>query len=543
MASYYKYTIQALTPIRIADNASSQSGQTDTLTFIPGSTIRGLFISSLASAQKLDSYKKALFTDQVCFLNAYLTTGEHTLIPSPKGFYEDKKISKGEKKVENVVIAGKFTEGHKRASLGRYCYIAASKNEASNDCIYYYSVDTGSDLKINIKNQQEFETDKANVSEETAAKDNSTEPAKSEKQSLFRSEYMSAEQYFQGYIRLSDNESLNQEIKQLLAEDKIIYLGNGRSAGLGKVRIFNTETIDSIPYQADIQSESNECYMMLLSDTVMRDEEGEYTGLNLTELETKLGVTNLKVSYASTSVRNVKGYNSKLGAPLPSVVMYSAGSVFHLSYTGTISKEAMKKVCDEGIGVRKNEGFGRVMFPVAYEKISCKKSVTYAYHSNNVTNDKITLTAEDLECLKIAAKGYFHRNLDEAMKLYVISYRLKTGGVSDSQLGTFRSILTKFRYEPDQAKENLKAFFDHAKDKSSKQKIHKDRATYTGLEKEFYRIMETPLITTLATSETPIAKDNTVMGVPIRDFFSEEEENLYKLKLLIELIRFNGKGK
>ena len=40
MAKYLRYVIKTVEPIRISDDSMSQSGQTDTLRYIPGTTIR-----------------------------------------------------------------------------------------------------------------------------------------------------------------------------------------------------------------------------------------------------------------------------------------------------------------------------------------------------------------------------------------------------------------------------------------------------------------------------------------------------------------------
>ena len=152
---YIKYIIRNKEPLRIADDSTSQSGQTVTLRYIPGTTMRGYVINKMAAMPDFEQLKIELFSDQIKYFNAYLCVKEKNeeegnkkvkvkaLFPSPKGFYEDKTEKDGKKEIENVVIAGKFTGGHKRASLGRYCYI-------QDDCIYYYNVSTASDMKIKI---------------------------------------------------------------------------------------------------------------------------------------------------------------------------------------------------------------------------------------------------------------------------------------------------------------------------------------------------------------------------------------------------------
>ena len=88
VAGYIKYIIKNIEPIRIADDSTSQNGQTSALKYIPGTTIRGLVINQLAKTDNFADIKIDLFSDKVKFLNAYLMVDGKELIPSPKGFYE-----------------------------------------------------------------------------------------------------------------------------------------------------------------------------------------------------------------------------------------------------------------------------------------------------------------------------------------------------------------------------------------------------------------------------------------------------------------------
>ena len=171
MSIYLKIVFKNLEPVRVADDSTSQSGQTVTLRYIPGTALRGVVINTLAQDKDFEVIKKSLFSTNIRYLNAYLTDGDRELIPSPKGFYEDKMQCQGRKPLDNVVINGEFEEGKKRASLGRFSYM-------DKECIYYYNVDTGSDLKIKIND---------------------------EKQNVFRHEYICAGYTFTGYIAVDDS--------------------------------------------------------------------------------------------------------------------------------------------------------------------------------------------------------------------------------------------------------------------------------------------------------------------------------------------------
>ena len=215
MAEYLRYVIRNIEPIRIADESTSQSGQTNTLRYIPGTTIRGLVINALAATECFTEWKEQLFAKETAYLNAFLMANDKELLPSPKGFYEDKSTAEDKKKIQNVVLAGEFEEGYKRAGLGRYSYF-------EDDCIRYYNVDTGSDMKIKIN----------------------TEPE--EERNMFRNEYIMPGHMFCGYIKIGF-----PEVKEKLADifKGCIVLGNARSAGLGKCEVVSCEFVKKLPYQ------------------------------------------------------------------------------------------------------------------------------------------------------------------------------------------------------------------------------------------------------------------------------------------------------
>ena len=110
---YLKYILKNIEPLRIADDSISQSGQAVTLRYIPGTTMKGYVINSLVNNNPavFEENKRELFSDKVCFLNAYPYEDEKELIPSPKGFYEDKTGSNDKKEISNVVINGEFSHG------------------------------------------------------------------------------------------------------------------------------------------------------------------------------------------------------------------------------------------------------------------------------------------------------------------------------------------------------------------------------------------------------------------------------------------------
>lgn len=501
MSEYLKIVFTNLEPVRIADDSTSQSGQTVTLRYIPGTVLKGVVVNALSQDSDFDAIKKSLFSTKIRYLNAYPSDGEKELIPSPKGFYEDKSEKQGKKEIDNVVVRGEFTEGKKRASLGRFCRM-------DETLVYYYNIDTGSDLKIKIND---------------------------EKQDVFRHEYICPGYIFTGYIAVDDH-TLKDRIKAVFSKDFVA--GNARSAGLGKCRVIRCEYTDTLPYEEYLPDENqeNECYMLLLSNTVMRDENGELCGISCRKLAEKMGVADLEIAFCSTSTVDVKGYNRKWKTKIPTAVMYEQGSVFHLKYKGVLTGEKMRSLCSEGIGVRLNEGFGRVLFLNRYENIRYKEAAQFGQEAD--VSVKGQQYAEDKETLKTVAGCYYRNLLERKMNAYVVSSSFLTGEIAASQLGLLESFATAYRYEPEEAKRSMEEYLAHALDKETNSSIQKTRNSISELKKYVRQIFDTD-IETLLSLQTK--KKESIMGILKSELLTEREELKLKLELITRMIRYRNK--
>lgn len=502
---YIKYKIKNVEPLRIADDSNSQSGQAVTLRYIPGTTIRGYVVNQLADSlgDQFEICKKSLISSQVTYMNAYLYENGKELFPSPKGFYEDKTVVEGKKKIQNVVIEGEFKDGNKRAGLGRFCYL-------EDKCIFYYNVETSSDMKILINKRKS-----------------------DDKQNVFRNEYIAPGHNFVGYIAVKDD-TLADDILETLTGT--IVLGNARSQGLGKCVITDREIMDEsfIPYNeyAVVDDASKSCYMMLLSNTVMRNEFGEYVGLDLKSLEVKLGVQNLKIEFCSTSTVNVKGYNRAWGSKISSITMYEQGSVFKFTYDGKASVQNMREIMQSGIGVRINEGFGRVLFLKDYESVTYKMEgkITEPEFINDNKHDS------DDTSLKLIAKNYYKKIIYKEMQKRIL------GGVDNisakSQVGNVRALLEANRYDAIKGTEIVKDYFGHSSYKEDNKKIQKQKASIKPFMKKILTILEQPLAKTLE-----IENIKSVMGISVDSLLSDNELQRMKFDYILDLMKYdNRKG-
>ncbi len=510
MSKYLKYIIRNDEPLRISDAGSEQNGQMTTISYIPGSAIRGLVVNSLLSEDNFNDIKKTFLSERVCFLNAYPAAdkGETELLPSPKGFYEDKKLAEGEKKIQNVVADGKFDEGYKRAGLGQFCCM-------DGNVIDFYTVKKDSDLKIKI-----------NIEE-------------NEKRNVFRNGYINPGYYFSGSIRI-DDESIIPELKKVF--EKELILGNARSAGYGKCSLISGLKEAKIPYdQYRVENDlTGCCYMLLLSDMAMRNcISGEYSGLDIKTLENRLGVQDLEIETCSTSVITVHGYNRKLGGLTPTVPMYEKGSVFKLKYNGTLTAEKMLEIMDRGLGVRKNEGFGRVLFINDYEKLDRKLKKEF----DDELPKEGAATEEDKAVLKNIAQSYYMSLFNKKLSEYLINNPLNKDDISRSQLGTLNSIVSQYRYDFDEAKMAIEKYYSHASDKEKNRKIFKEGHNSQTISAHVKEILDYDAKGIENLLGMNFKDKDSIMGIDRSEVISEGKINRLKLVILKEEIRFENKNK
>lgn len=496
MTYYLNYKLKNEAPLRFADDSIAQKGQTGTLHYIPGSAMRGLVITEFAK-KGFDEKKEKLFTE-VRFLNAYPLAGDIPLIPSPKGFYEDKAEKDGKKPLENVVIDGKSVEGLKRARLGEFCSI-------SGDTLLFYSMHTGGDLKIRMDGDQ-----------------------------MFRNEYIDSGYTFSGAIASEDRDLL-ESVSDIIRDR--IYLGNARGAGMGICTVISREISEKIPFEeAAIRDDrENECYIMLLSPTAMRDENGEPTGLDLRSLQDRLGVQNMKVEYCATSLRNIQGYNRAWRGHIPSVMMYDKGSVFHLTFDGRLEQSKARAVMDSGIGERIYDGFGRVLFMDSYDSLKNKER-----GGNLRLKDEASAVPEasDEAVLTSIARKYYRKLMEDAMDRYIVDHPLDKGMLGTSKTRGVEPILTMNRFDYDNAVRLLGKYFEHEKEKEAKQRVHKDLKSTRNIGEHIFTVIEGN-IEDILSMETK--NKDRVMTIPKKNLMSEEELGEMKLLFLVKELRYDSR--
>ena len=318
------------------------------------------------------------------------------------------------------------------------------------------------------------------------------------------------------------------------AQDSL-YFGNGRWSGLGHIKILDVKECETLGAEtfAENGTLKSPQYLMLLSNGTMLNEYGENTGLDIPTLEKMLDVKNLEVSLASSSVINVHGFNRTWKTRTPSVKMYEMGSMFKLTFVGEISDDRVKKLYLDGVGIRKNEGFGRVIFVKDYEKLAYKKALKI--HSDSASSEAKkdpNLSPDDRNTVKIVARGLLKKRLKHALREYIEETPLKMGNVNRSQLGTIRSISSMYLFKPEEAIQQLKDYMIHSEEKAENQKVHSSPKNIKALNDQIRNIISTDSHELLLGTKDM----KPILGFPVKEIFTKDEWLQFRIQTLLEMI-------
>ena len=324
------YRLRTETPVLITDLSRSRGNSYETRGYIPGSAIRGMVVSALASHSPdwFAAHKGELLSDRTRFLDAVPVVGELPPLPSVKGFYENKE----ETHFETVVKNGEFTPGLKRAKLGTFCAL-------DGDTVRYWSAKTDGVTRIKRGGNGE-----------------ETQP--------FQTRYLSAGQEFEGYISLEDPD-LSEKISSVFP--KTVWLGADRYEGFGQCTVQILEAVDAPAWIAQYGPKNQEqigttLYLLAVSPLTMQNELGEPCGIDERQLAKALSVAQASVTFCSTSMSEYGGYNRTWKSRAPAVRMYDRGSIFQIVCNEPPKLECIRSLEKEGFGIRRAEGYGQVLF-------------------------------------------------------------------------------------------------------------------------------------------------------------------------------------
>lgn len=442
-AGCIRYRLRTQAPVIITDLSRSGGNSYETRGYIPGSAVRGMVASLLADRHPawFGEHKSALLSEGTRFLDALPKPCALDVLPSVKGFYEDKE----EKSFESVVPSGSFTPGLKRAALGSFCAL-------DGDTVRYWSAQTGGVTRI----------------ARDVSGDGDTKP--------FQVSHISAGQVFEGYIIL-DDASLAEKVSEAFGDT--VWIGADRYEGYGKCAVEHMEAVGQPgwidAYGCRSQAEvGSTLYLLALSPLTMLDRWGNPAGLEPEALAQMLGVARVELEHCSTSVAEYGAYNRTWQCREPALPMYDRGSIFKLRCSEPPRLERIRAVEHTGLGVRTAEGFGQVLFlrRELFEGLRRKQAVR--------TQD----TAGEIAAARVRRAKY-RWIMDHSGQLY-------RGGLSRSQLGDIQVLCEKGIAQGGKTDELEKYLKKNLEDRGAR---HESR--FTGIAKIIREVTGRPVFETI----------------------------------------------
>lgn len=261
---------------------------------------------------------------------------------------------------------------------------------------------------------------------------------------IFRYEALAAGQWFQGVILVDDEQDV-ADIQRLLHECATCWIGRSRSAGYGRAALSNVqihttwrETGGTAP---SIQT-GDFCTMTLLSDTLLFDNNGQpVTSFDNTMMSTLLGFpVHIDETHTHTSSVLHGGFNRTWKLPILQHYMLAAGSVIACTIQSTLDANIISQIEAQGIGARRAEGFGRVVFG----RHDAMKMTSHDTLRESPSPDT-SLSPMEQHMAQRMARRLLEADIDRAILGYVKDIRRIDNAPGTSQLNRMRTLARQQR--------------------------------------------------------------------------------------------------
>ena len=357
---FYPYTLKLQAPLLITA-PEGDANSVHSMGFIPGSTIRGAVASRLNSTTNAKTFKQYILSGQVCYLNAYPTVSGQRALPMPVSFRQEKygdtthdlAYYSGQPQVENGSWPDEQLQSVEApfVSLDQASLIAAV---ATLDSRVHQQRDRSEGRAYTYRDPQQPGIEES-------------------RGTIFTYEALEAGQQFQGIIAISgkdqtETDALWQKIENVLG--KRLSLGRSRNARYGgsanvtieSPRNHETDGATRI-IRGDLRQGSLFC-PFLTADYVGRNPESGQSDPTAfrQDIAECLGKSRVEVLRTRWAFRLVGGFNRKWGLQVPQTLALRAGSLLVLKAKDDIPYNDLLAIEQTGLGERRAEGFGRVVF-------------------------------------------------------------------------------------------------------------------------------------------------------------------------------------
>jgi CRISPR-associated protein Csx10 len=424
--------------------------------YIPGSMIRGFLIGrylqklGIKATDDIDKFPdvKLLFFDATttCYLNAYPFINNKRTLPIPRSWYKDKGVTFSEDHAKTIYDFSKIPLDEQNELLNENEENLSPKLLEENFClvddeVLLYKVKR----RINIHNKRDRKRGKG--IEGSGA--------------IFSYDAIDAGQSFQGVILCKTQE--DQAIIESLLQQKDVWLGGSQSAGYGYLQIEllnnDSEWYEILDLKERIE---NQKYLTvtLLSDTIIYDKFGQIVSNPETLRQILSDTLNQELKFQEggiyTSSIIVGGFNRKWGLPLPQTPALAAGSVFVFENIDISSEkfqeflDNVKRIEDQGIGERRVDGFGRVVFNWLDEETEEYKAklCNQEFQTTQPAQNKEPLKSESSKIAAGIANRIVRKKLDVLIIQQVSNISLNNPEeISNSQLSRLMLVTRQVLYE------------------------------------------------------------------------------------------------
>ena len=354
------YQLCLLEPVLVSQAEAGEENSAIGLPFVPGSALRGAIVARYLEHNDPGDLAKepctrALFLDgTVAFLNAYPCPEKVRLLPRPFSWYTEKNLA-GEDTgtlydwaVDDTI----HLEQPKPPKNAEFCALTVPESAQLSAEEALEALAAGKEPE---PPQAQFYNPAREVNVHIALVDQNS---RTDANKVYRYDALAAGEVLAGVIIAPDDFDL-EPLQALLAKSPDLFLGGAHTAGYGHVRVGSLAVIEGWTEYAATDAQGDAVIVTLLSDTILRGPDGQFSADLDGALARLLDVQDLEADPKYQRVALVGGFNRKWGLPLVQTWALQAGSVFVYA-ADRVDAGHLRTLVAGGLGERRAEGFGRI---------------------------------------------------------------------------------------------------------------------------------------------------------------------------------------
>lgn len=341
MSSVYRLDITLEEPAILTDGSSESSGGHETLVSIPGTSVLGAMAAAFGVSPERDAelFRRMFLSDATCFLNAYpLADGERTL-PRPRTFRQGKFDRR--RVIDGIVQGGErktFEE-----IRGFFEKATPADRQKAAAAAFVLAEHPGLDRSPDVQEQVHVAIDRRRRAAEDGV--------------LFTYSSLPAGSVFRSFVTTTDA-AVAARIEAASRGPLQLHVGRSRGGGYGTA-LARLERVEAgwSEYVAAPHRGST-AILTLLSDYLPAFELPVVDAL-VADLRRAAGLpAEATIEPVDAAVRIVTGFRGVWGLPRAPRTALQKGSVFVVR--GGCDADALRRAVADGLGGRRNEGFGRI---------------------------------------------------------------------------------------------------------------------------------------------------------------------------------------